>query len=95
MKKPSIHSDLQQVAAHVMQANEYEDAPELSADFFKQADVFNGEQLVRRGRPAGSSKVSTTIRFDKEVLLAFKQTGDGWQTRMNNALKDWLKHHSL
>ncbi|HEY5801089.1 MAG TPA: BrnA antitoxin family protein, partial [Burkholderiaceae bacterium] len=22
---------------------------------------------------------------------AFRATGDGWQTRMNDALKDWLK----
>ncbi|MGD0962053.1 MAG: BrnA antitoxin family protein [Methylomonas sp.] len=25
---------------------------------------------------------------------AFKATGKGWQTRMNSALKDWLKTHS-
>lgn len=95
MKKTSIHSDLQKVASHEIKVDEYDDALELPTDFFEQADVFKGEKLVRRGRPAGNNKVSTTIRFDKEVLLAFKQTGDGWQTRINNALKDWLKHHSL
>jgi uncharacterized protein (DUF4415 family) len=26
-------------------------------------------------------------------LDAFKETGAGWQTRMNNALRDWLKTH--
>jgi uncharacterized protein (DUF4415 family) len=46
----------------------------------------------RRGRPAGSgTKVSTTIRFDADVLDAFRATGEGWQTRMNDVLKDWLK----
>jgi uncharacterized protein (DUF4415 family) len=44
--------------------------------------------------PAGSQKESTTIRFDREVLEAFKSTGPGWQTRINAALKDWLKTHS-
>lgn len=52
----------------------------------------------RRGRPVGSTtpthKVPTTIRFDQEVLAAFRATGSGWQTRMNAALKDWLKTHS-
>jgi uncharacterized protein (DUF4415 family) len=58
------------------------------------------EMLARRGRgrPAGSTaptrKVSTTIRFDADVIDAFRTTGDGWQTRMNAALKDWLKTHS-
>ncbi|HWL27925.1 MAG TPA: BrnA antitoxin family protein [Burkholderiaceae bacterium] len=52
------------------------------------------EARARRGRPAGSTKSVTTIRFDKEVIVAFQATGKGWQTRMNNALKDWLKTHS-
>jgi uncharacterized protein (DUF4415 family) len=47
----------------------------------------------RRGRPAGVTKVSTTVRFDAEVLARFKASGPGWQTRMDVALKDWLKTH--
>jgi len=51
----------------------------------------------RRGRPVGSTaevrKTATTIRFDEEVVQAFKATGSGWQTRMNDALKDWLRTH--
>lgn len=48
----------------------------------------------QRGRPAGSDKESTTIRFDRDVLAAFRAAGPGWQTRMNAALRDWLKNHS-
>jgi uncharacterized protein (DUF4415 family) len=48
----------------------------------------------QRGRPAGSDKESTTIRFDRDVLAAFRAGGPGWQTRMNAALRDWLKTHS-
>ena len=47
----------------------------------------------RRGRPRGTTKVSTTVRFDREVLDAFRAAGPGWQSRMNDALKDWLKIH--
>lgn len=45
----------------------------------------------KRGRPAGSvkldAKVSTTIRFDADVLMALKATGPGWQTRINDVLR--------
>ncbi len=49
----------------------------------------------QRGRPAGSDKESTTIRFDRDILAAFRAAGPGWQTRMNAALRDWLETHSL
>ena len=46
---------------------------------------------VRRGRPAiASPKVSTTIRLSKEVLNHFKADGRGWQTRIDEALREWI-----
>lgn len=50
-------------------------------------------QARKRGRPAGSSKVSTTVRFDRDVLDAFRAGGPGWQTRMNAALREWLEQN--
>ncbi|MCA0212847.1 MAG: BrnA antitoxin family protein [Proteobacteria bacterium] len=47
----------------------------------------------KRGRPAGSTKESTTIRIDQDVLASFRASGPGWQSRMNAALRDWLKTH--
>lgn len=49
--------------------------------------------LARVGRPAGQRplKRPTTIRFDPDVLEALKATGRGWQTRVNDALRDDLK----
>lgn len=52
------------------------------------------EYRKRRGRPVGSDKESTTVRFDRDILTAFRASGPGWQTRMNAALRDWLKNHS-
>ncbi len=50
---------------------------------------------AKRGRPAGSgNKEQVAIRLDKDVLAAFRASGAGWQTRMNAALRDWLKTHS-
>lgn len=72
-----------------------DDAPELTDEFFERADEYIGDKLVRRGRPkADSPKLALTIRYDADVVEAFKATGKGWQTRMNAALKDWLKTHS-
>ena len=33
------------------------------------------------------------IRFDRDVLSVFRAAGPGWQTRMNEALRDWLRTH--
>ena len=54
-------------------------------------------QAVLRGRDKQKTptKVSTTVRFDTDVLSAFKASGNGWQTRMNEALKDWLREHAV
>jgi len=41
------------------------------------------------------TKVSITVRFDIDVLTAFRATGKGWQTRMNEALKEWIKEHVI
>lgn len=47
-----------------------------------------------RGRPLGSgTKEQVTLRLDTQILEQFRATGDGWQTRINEALRDWAKHH--
>jgi uncharacterized protein (DUF4415 family) len=51
--------------------------------------------LKPRGRPrAEVVKERITIRFDADVLEAFRSTGKGWQTRMNDAMRDWVRAHS-
>jgi uncharacterized protein (DUF4415 family) len=68
-----------------------DDAPELDDDFFERAEEYDGNRLVKRGRPAGSgSKISTTIRFDADIIARFRADGPGWQSRMNEALREWL-----
>lgn len=62
------------------------DTYELSKTEFKQ--------LKRVGRPKSASpKVALTVRYDADIIDAFKAGGDGWQTRMNHALRDWLRTH--
>ena len=51
--------------------------------------------VLRRGRPLATvTKERITIRLSPEVVQAFRASGEGWQTRVDAALKDWLKTHS-
>jgi uncharacterized protein (DUF4415 family) len=83
------------------------DSPELDEAWFKKArpasevldpKLYTG--LVEMNRRAGvrgpqraPTKQATTIRLSPEVMTAFKATGAGWQTRIDNALKEWLRTH--
>jgi len=75
-----------------------EENPEWKEGDFKQAIPFSSlseglQAKLRRGRGLGKKpvKIQTAIRFDPEVLAALKATGRGWQTRVNNVMKEWLK----
>jgi uncharacterized protein (DUF4415 family) len=48
----------------------------------------------RRGAQKAPTKIPTTIRFDADVLAELKASGRGWQTRVNDAVREWLKTHS-
>lgn len=75
-------------ARHV---TERDDAPDLSADGWPEKFA---KVSVRRGRPPlANPKVSTTIRLSQDVIDHFKAAGRGWQTRIDNALRDWIRTH--
>ena len=62
---------------------------------FTEAEWAQAKPLVRRGRPLGSgTKVQVTLRLDADVLERLKSTGAGWQTRANDALRNWVKRHA-
>lgn len=85
-----------------------EDAPEAKDEWFEKArpasdvlpELFGkgaAQELLKpkRGRPISASpKEHVNIRLDADVLTAFRRTGSGWQTRLNNALRDWLRTHA-
>ncbi len=47
--------------------------------------------IRRRGQQKAPTKVVTTIRLDADVLEALRASGKGWQSRVNDALRDWVK----
>ncbi|MBC7964244.1 MAG: BrnA antitoxin family protein [Steroidobacteraceae bacterium] len=83
--------------------------PEWTTEDFKNArpageilhEIFSKEVAdemlaPKPGRKLGSGlKDAQNIRFDRDILATFKATGKGWQTRMNDALRTYLKEHPL
>ncbi len=71
-----------------------DDAPEWTDEMFDRADYYEGDKLVRRGRPKSEHpKVAISIRLSEDVLACFKASGPGWQSRIDAALKEWLAEH--
>lgn len=67
------------------------DTSEADSSWWKQA-----KPNVKPGRPPSESpKVATNIRFDRDVLEALRATGSGWQTRVNDAVRELLKKGRL
>ncbi len=71
-----------------------DDAPELDASFFQEADLYQGDRLIRRGRgrpKLASRKVLLSVRYSPEVVAYFRQTGEGWQSRMDAVLREYVQ----
>lgn len=80
-----------------------DDAPELTdeeildlrpaREFFEQHGI---QMPLPRGRPkAERTKTSVTIRLDAEIVEAYKASGPGWQTRMNEDLLEGARRRRV
>lgn len=48
-----------------------------------------------RGRPKSeNTKKLVSVRYSSEVLEYFRSTGDGWQSRMDSVLRQYVSRHS-
>lgn len=65
------------------------DADSVAA-FWAKGEVRRPGQRGPQKRP---TKVAVTVRYSPEVVDYFKATGEGWQTRMNDALREYVKQH--
>jgi uncharacterized protein (DUF4415 family) len=85
-----------------------EDNPEWTREDFRKArpaleviaEVFGAEaaETIRRGRGRpqkadNEKKVSQTLRLDPDVLEAYRHEGSGWQTRINDVLREHMPKH--
>jgi len=52
------------------------------------------QKLMVRGRATQViPKERVTIRLSRDVVERFRATGEGWQARLDAALRDWLQTH--
>ena len=48
-----------------------------------------------RGRPKSENKkLLVSVRYSPEVVAYFKSTGEGWQSRMDGVLRQYVSRHS-
>jgi uncharacterized protein (DUF4415 family) len=71
-------------------------SPEWDEEDFQKAEFKIGDQVVRpatgtyakRGRPKlDKPKTLVTLRLDPDVLDRLRQSGPGWQSKVNEILK--------
>ncbi|PJI46536.1 MULTISPECIES: BrnA antitoxin family protein [Pseudomonas] len=80
MSKPS-KTDFERLSKLKDKDIDTSDIPELGEDFFKNAELHV---------PA---KQAVTIRLDSDVLEWFKSQGAGYQTRINQLLRQYMQAH--
>ena len=67
----------------------------MPADFVQMA-LNTTASRKGRGKQKSDTKTATTLRLDQDVLAFFKKDGKGYQTRINQALREYMaKHQSL
>jgi uncharacterized protein (DUF4415 family) len=78
-----------------------DEAPKLDAHFFAHARLRDGDKtlreatstMARRGRPplGDAPKIQQSLRLSQEVLVHFRETGPGWQARIDQVLLDFVQ----
>ena len=67
-----------------------DDAPLLTEGMVKDAEYFEGDRFIRRGRgrpKLNKPKEQINIRLDADILARLRQNGPGWQTKVNQMLR--------
>ena len=71
-----------------------DDAPELTAELRDKAEEFHGDAFVRRGRgrpKSDATKEQISVRLDQDVLAKLRKAGPGWQSQINELLRQALQ----
>jgi uncharacterized protein (DUF4415 family) len=95
MTKPKMIRDTPEEEAAIQRGIDADpDNPEITGE--QAAPMVPHSEFVKRqrGRPKSDTpKEHINVRLDADVLAHFRASGDGWQTRMNNALREWVAAH--
>ncbi|KPH62332.1 BrnA antitoxin family protein [Novosphingobium sp. ST904] len=72
---------------------EWTEADIAKAVPFAEAFPHLAKTMRARGAQKAPTKVSTTIRLSPEVVDFFKKGGPGWQSRIDDALREIVAKH--
>ena len=80
-----------------------DDTPATKPDDWNDAFVTHSADELRkavagrrtRGPNKRPTKEQVAVRYSPEVLAYFRATGDGWQTRMDEALREYISQHKV
>jgi len=84
---PSVTEDREITAA----AKADPDAQPLTP---KQLQAMVPLKLLSRRKKSGNRKVLVSVRYSPAVIAYFKSTGEGWQSRMDGVLQQYVARHS-
>ena len=65
------------------------DTRELTAEDFKAMKP--ARRPGQRGPQKAPTKEAVKLRLDRDILAHFRATGRGWQTRINDTLREAIK----
>jgi len=88
-KKPSIRMPTTEEDRAIRKAAKADpDAQPLS-------DAQLNAMVALRGRPKSATrKTLVSVRYSPEVLKFFRSTGEGWQSRMDGVLRNYVSRQS-
>lgn len=73
------------------------DLSNVNSSLFKPAGEVLPPSLMKKLGVRGAQKAPTkeriTIRLSPDIVQTFRATGEGWQARLDAALRDWLQTH--
>ena len=68
-----------------------DDAPEITEEMLENAEICIGDRILVRGRPPiAYPKKLVSIRLEPDVLVRLRDLGPGWQTKVNEVLKEYV-----
>jgi uncharacterized protein (DUF4415 family) len=91
-KRPAVRlPSLEEDAAIVAAAKADPDAQPLTDEQLRAMVPMR----ALRGRPKSASrKKLLSVRYSLEVVEYFKSTGEGWQARMDQVLREYVARHA-
>lgn len=88
ISSPASETDWERVDALGDADIDLSDSPEVTAEMFARS-------MARRGLKPVQPKQQVTLRLDADVLAWFKAQGRGYQTRINELLREYMKAKQL